>query len=226
MQGILNLGDNYQDNPNDFMVSYSNFEAHNAILNWDKWHRLLIIGPPKSGKTLLAKIWQKNTGAVFFNNTENVDGIEYNEKIIIDNIEDFSEEILINIINFANEKSFSLLLTGVRYPSFLLRDLNSRIKATYKVVIKEPDEALLKLLIIKLFKQKQIGISEEIINFILSNVERSYELIYEVISLLDKLSKIAKRKITLPFVRAVVAKYYLILESAPKDEFKTCSLFQ
>ena len=212
MQGILNLDDNYKDNLDNFIVSYSNFEAYSAILNWDKWQnkRLLIIGSPKSGKTSFAKMWQKNTGAVFVNNSESTKNIEYNERIIIDNIEDFSEASLINVINFANEKSLPLLLIGTEHPSFSLKDLNSRIKATYKVVIKEPDEELLRLLIVKLFKQKQIKISEEIVNFALSNIERSYEFAYEAVNLIDKLSKMTKRKISFLFVKEIFAKHYKI----------------
>ena len=158
----------------------------------------------------MAKIWQKNTGAVFVNNSESTKNIEYNERIIIDNIEDFSEASLINVINFANEKSLPLLLIGTEHPSFSLKDLNSRIKATYKVVIKEPDEELLRLLIVKLFKQKQIKISEEIVNLALSNIERSYEFAYEAVNLIDKLSKMTKRKISFLFVKEIFAKHYKI----------------
>ena len=209
MQGILDLDNKYQDNADDFIVSHSNFEAYNAILSYEKWQnkRLLIIGSPKSGKTSLVKIWQKKTDAVFFDNMENVENIKYNKNIIIDNIENFSESSLINIVNFANERSLSLLLTSIKYPSFSLKDLNSRIKGTYKVLINEPDENLLKLLIVKLLKRKQVKVSKETVDFIFSNMERSYEFIYKIVNLIDKFSKIAKRKITIPFIKKVAAQY-------------------
>ena len=209
MQGILDLNNKYQDNADNFIISHSNFEAYNAILSCKKWQnkRLLIIGLPKSGKTSLAKIWQKNTDAIFLDNMENLENVKYNKSIIIDNMENFSESSLINIINFVNERSLSLLLTSINYPSFSLKDLNSRIKATYKVLINEPDENLLKLLIVKLFKQKQVKVSKEIVDFIFSTMKRNYEFAYEIVNLIDRFSKIAKRKITIPLVKKVAAQY-------------------
>lgn len=100
------------------------------------------------------------------------------------------------------------MLTANQYPSFNLKDLNSRIKSIYKVIIKEPDEELLKLILAKSFKQLQIKISDEIISLIFRSIERNYESAYEVVKFIDKLSKITKRSVTLPFVREMLIKYY------------------
>lgn len=203
MQKILELESPYKDNcDDDFITSFSNIEAYNAINNWDMWqnNRILIIGSEKSGKTLLAKLWEKNTGAIFINGLDDLDD---NERIIVDNVENYNDSTLINIINFAQEKSLSLLLTCSKYPSFNLKDLNSRIKSIYKVVLKEPDERLAKLLIEKFFRQKQISISEEIIESIYQNIERKYKSIDEVVNIIDKQSIIRKRKITLQFIQEV-----------------------
>jgi len=172
------------------------------LLTTDMWqnNRILIIGSEKSGKTLLAKLWEKNTGAIFINGLDDLDD---NERIIVDNVENYNDSTLINIINFAQEKSLSLLLTCSKYPSFNLKDLNSRIKSIYKVVLKEPDERLAKLLIEKFFRQKQISISEEIIESIYQNIERKYKSIDEVVNIIDKQSIIRKRKITLQFIQEV-----------------------
>ncbi|WP_323733154.1 HdaA/DnaA family protein [Candidatus Bandiella euplotis] len=182
-------------------------EAYNSILHWEKWpnKKLLIIGPHKSGKTLLTTIWRKNTDAVVI---KNVEDFKDAEKVIVDNIEELSEINLVNIINFTNERGLPLLLTANQYPSFNLKDLNSRIKSIYKVIIKEPDEELLKLILAKSFKQLQIKISDEIISLIFRSIERNYESAYEVVKFIDKLSKITKRSVTLPFVREMLIKYY------------------
>jgi chromosomal replication initiation ATPase DnaA len=203
MQKILELEGTYKDSCDDnFIASLSNIEAYNAINNWDMWqnNKMLIIGSEKSGKTSLAKLWEKNAGAIFINSLDDLDD---NERIIVDNVENYNDSTLINIINFAQEKSLSLLLTCSNYPSFNLKDLNSRIKSIYKVALKEPDERLAKLLIEKFFKQKQISISEEIIESIYQNIERKYKSIDEVVNIIDKQSIIKKRKITPQFIQEV-----------------------
>ncbi|MFQ3307586.1 MAG: chromosomal replication initiation ATPase DnaA [Candidatus Midichloriaceae bacterium] len=213
MQKILDLHIKSHSNFNDdFMVSYSNFEASNAIKDCCQWkdNRVLIIGPKCSGKTLIANLWRKNSEAVFLQKEDDLDSISENGRLIIDDIENFKELQLVNIINFTNEKSISLLLTATSYPIFKLSDLNSRIKSMYKILIKQPDENLIKHIIHKLFLQKQIIIPEEVINYMLSNIERTYEFINEIIDLIDKLSKVEKRKITIPFIRDIFINYYNI----------------
>lgn len=209
MQKILELENTYKYSNDEFVSSASNIEAYTAISNWTKWqnNRILIIGSEKSGKTLLAKLWKKNAEAIFVNSFDDLDD---NERIIVDNIENFNDNTLINIINFAQEKSLSLLLTCSKYPSFDLKDLNSRIKATYKVVLKEPDEKLAKLLIEKFFKLRQISISEEVIELIYNNIERKYRCIDEIVNMIDKQSIIKKRKITLQFIQEIFKKHYVL----------------
>lgn len=205
MQKILHLKSTYKDNDDSFITSSSNIQAYNAVNNL-KNNRILVIGSPKSGKTLLAKLWKKDAGAIFF---KNITDLNYNERIIVDNIENFHDDILINIINFSQENSLSLLLTCSKYPNFNLKDLNSRMKSTYKVWLKEPDEKMVKLLIAKFFKQRQVLISQEIIHFMYQMIERKYSSINTIVNTIDKQSIIKKRKITLQFVQEILHTLYI-----------------
>src|SRR5690625_2359608 len=49
----------------EFLVSDCNRNAWNAICNWQRWpgERLALTGPAESGKTHLASIWARETGA-------------------------------------------------------------------------------------------------------------------------------------------------------------------
>src|SRR5690625_4517887 len=49
----------------EFLVSDCNRNAWNAICNWRRWpgERLALTGPAESGKTHLASIWARETGA-------------------------------------------------------------------------------------------------------------------------------------------------------------------
>lgn len=211
MQKILNLqSDNriYQD---ELIISSSNLEAYNTIIKSNTWqnNRVLLIGPKKSGKTLLANLWKKKTGAMLLHN---INDLSTNNKIIVDNLEYFRDEDLISIINFAQEKSTLLLVISSSYPIFKLKDLNSRIISTYKVIIKQPDEKLAKLLISSFFKSKQILISNDIINFIYVNIEREYSAINKILNILNEQAMIKKRKITLQFIKEIFTTSYMPYE--------------
>lgn len=211
MQRKLNLETNYQINEDELIISLANIEVYNSIFKWDKWvnNRILIIGSEKSGKTSLANLWQNATNAKFI---KNIDDLEDNQRVIIDNIENFNEANLISIINFSQEKSLSLLMTCSKFPSFKLNDLASRIKSTYKLTIKEPDENLTKLLLAKFFKKRQILISEEILNYIYNNIQRNYSSIDQIVSLLDNQSIIQGRKITVKFIQEIFKKFNIANE--------------
>ena len=211
MQYKLNLENNYQINEDKLIVSLANIEIYNSIFKWDKWvnNRLLIIGSEKSGKTSLANLWRKITNAKFIHS---IDDLEDNRRVIVENIENFNELNLINIINFTQEKSLSLLMTCSKYPSFKLNDLTSRIKSTYKLIIKEPDENLAKLLLAKFFQKRQILISEEVINYIYNNIQRRYSSLDQIVNILDNQSIIQGRKITIKFIHEIFKKFNIINE--------------
>ncbi len=211
MQRKLNLKTPYQVNEDELIVSLANIEIYKSIFKWDKWvnNRILIIGSEKSGKTSFANLWRNTVNAKII---KNIDNLEYNQRVIVDNIENFNELNLINIINFTQERSLSLLMTCSKYPSFKLNDLASRIKSTYKLIIKEPDENLAKLLLKKFFKQRQIKISEEVINYIYNNIQRKYSSIEQIVSLLDNQSIIQGRKLTVKFIQDVFKKFNIANE--------------
>ncbi|MSO13545.1 HdaA/DnaA family protein [Rickettsiales endosymbiont of Trichoplax sp. H2] len=211
MQRKLNLKTPYQVNEDELIVSLANIEIYKSIFKWDKWvnNRILIIGSEKSGKTSFANLWRNTVNAKII---KNIDNLEDNQRVIVDNIENFNELNLINIINFTQERSLSLLMTCSKYPSFKLNDLASRIKSTYKLIIKEPDENLAKLLLKKFFKQRQIKISEEVINYIYNNIQRKYSSIEQIVSLLDNQSIIQGRKLTVKFIQDVFKKFNIANE--------------
>ena len=84
--------------------------------------------------------------AKFERQSNNIDKDHDHKGMIIDDVYNFAEIDLLNIINFTTEQSIPLLMTANEYPYFEIKDLSSRIKATYKVILKNPDISLLKLL--------------------------------------------------------------------------------
>jgi chromosomal replication initiation ATPase DnaA len=132
----------------DYIISYCNLEAYKALQHPEKWPfgRLLILGEAGSGKTHLCNIWQGTSSAISLEESTalNVLNNHINSKnFILENIENIQEEEnLFHIINFCMNNSCKLLLTANILPHYMLPDLRSRINASYKILIKKPEDDL------------------------------------------------------------------------------------
>lgn len=193
----------------DFFVSTSNKKAYNFILNKNIDNKkILLIGPSKSGKTHLGKIWQKNNNAVSYENNFEII-LNYKKNIFIDDfLKNINEEKIFHLINHCSINKLTILLTSkkeVFEHNFLLKDLVSRLKTFNLLRIDLPDDDLIINLIIKLLHDKQIIIkNEEIFHYILKRIERSYEEIFLLIENIDKLSLEKKRELTIPLIKKLL----------------------
>jgi len=193
----------------DFFVSNSNRKAYNFILNKNIDNKkILLIGPNKSGKTHLGKIWQKNNEAISYeNNFETI--LDHKNNIFIDDfLDNINEEQIFHLINHCSINKLTILLTSNKEMfdhNFFLQDLLSRIKTFHALRIDLPDDDLIINLMIKLLHDKQIIIkSEEIFHYILKRIERSYEEIFLLIENIDKLSLEKKRELTIPLIKKLL----------------------
>ena len=193
----------------DFFVSTSNKKAYNFILNKKIDNKkILLIGPNKSGKTHLGKIWQKNNNAVSYENNFEII-LNYKKNIFIDDfLKNINEEKIFHLINHCSINKLTILLTSnkeVFEHNFLLKDLVSRLKTFNLLRINLPDDDLIINLIIKLLHDKQIIIkNKEIFHYILKRIERSYEEIFLLIENIDKLSLEKKRELTIPLIKKLL----------------------
>ena len=72
--------------------------------------------------------------------------------------------------------------------NFPLKDLQSRLNMLPSVEIKEPDDLMLQTLIVKLFNDRQILISPDVLNYIVNNAPRSFEYIEKLVEECDNIS--------------------------------------
>lgn len=202
----------------DYIITESNSFAFDLISRMIRGeiNQGVISGPSFSGKTHLSKILIKNIGS---NESLYIDGdykkiiekVGSSNLIVIENIdkvlEDRSEEDLFHIINFTKENNKKLLMTSGKSISnieFKLEDLKSRLNATLEAKIMQPDDELMKLVLIKIFNDKQLLINPNVIDFLKSRLERSYKSINDFIEKIDKFSLEKGKKITISLINDLI----------------------
>ena len=128
-------------------------------------------------------------------------------KFIRENIDkvkhDSAEQDLFHIINLVKENNKKLLMTSRKPISEIdlnLEDLKSRLNSILEAKIKEPDDELMRLILVKIFNDKQLKINPNVIDFLVSRLERSYESINFFIEKIDKFSLEKGKKITIPLI--------------------------
>ena len=174
----------------DFFISSNNFSAYKLVESWPAWPGkwLNIFGASGSGKTHLAKILEKKIDKVKIINAKNINDETAKDMnkidcLIIDSFENNVEEkLLYSILNQSKQfEKFVLInsINSLKENKFKLIDLKSRINSFLYIGIELPNDELLKVIISKNLSDKQISINPKILDFIINNVERSYEKMFK-----------------------------------------------
>ena len=87
-----------------------------------------------------------------------------------------------------------------------LKDLNSRFTSFIDIGIDLPTDDLLRVILTKNFSDKQIEVSKKNIDYILNNIDRSYEKINLFTNSIDSLSLAKAKPITLNLIKDVLKK--------------------
>ena len=199
----------------DFYVSTNNFSAYKLIESWpnwpDKW--VNIFGPKGCGKTHLSNILKKKINLIHIIDAKKVDNetiskFEKLDCLIIDNYEkNIDEKIFYSLLN-QSKQSDSYLLVNSILPlgniKFDLKDLRSRTESFINLGIELPTDDLLRVIISKSFSDKQIEITPKISEYIIKNIERSYEKVFKFIKEIDDLSLSSGKSININLIKKVL----------------------
>ena len=213
-QLLLDFDHKIEFNEHDYFVSKSNFFAFNLIQNWPNWEKkiLNISGDKFSGKTHLAKIFQKKSEAIYLTNRnmneEIFKKIKLKESIIIDDFEIIeNEKLLYSLFNLIYQDNKYLLILSnksINEIHFKLDDLNSRAKNCLFAKIENPEDDLIFAIILKSFSDRQIKLEKKIVEFIIKRIDRSYGKIYEFIYKIDQLSLKKKKPINFKTIKEIL----------------------
>ena len=79
------------------------------------------------------------------------------------------------------------------------------MKSFYNIEIYQPNDEMCKIILTKLFYEKQIIIkNNEIFDFIFNRINRTYRDIYLFVQKIDKLSLEKKRQLTIPLIKEIL----------------------
>jgi len=196
----------------DFFVSGCNAAAVGWLDKYPAWPAPLLVmyGPAASGKTHLLRVWQKETGAAAY------DAAQVGAApacVIVDDIDALigdaaREEALLHLYNLQKERGGHILAAAATPPShwgFCLRDLESRLRAAPAVAIGAPDDQLMAIVLTKLFSDRQIFVSQEVVSFIVPRLTRTFAAMRDIVAAVDRKAMVEKRAVTIPLVRTLWA---------------------
>ena len=87
-----------------------------------------------------------------------------------------------------------------------LPDLASRLRAAPAVAIGPPDDALLGAVLLKLFADRQLVVSEAVIEYLVRHMERSFAAAQMAVAGLDAASLRQQRPITVALARSLLER--------------------
>ena len=204
----------------DFLVAPPNAEAVGWLDAWPDWPgpALVIFGPAGSGKTHLAHVFRSKSGA----RPVTADGLAGDDApallgdaraCLVEDAEDAVarglEEPLLHLYNHAHESGRHIMLTAKQPPArweIRLGDLASRLNTAAQAGIGAPDDALITAVLVKQFADRQLKVDEDVISYILTRMERSFDAARRMVGAIDDLALEERRNITVPLVRQVLEK--------------------
>jgi chromosomal replication initiation ATPase DnaA len=213
LQLVLALGHAESFAREDFIAGPSNAAALALIDRWPDWPGRIIalVGEEGAGKSHLAAAWGEKSGARFLSgrllDDADLPAALSTGALVIEDVTPpwFDEVTLFHLLNLAQQQGAFVLLTARWSPALWpvsLPDLNSRLRALPVVSVAPPDERLLRALMLKLAADRQIELDDNVVNFVLARIERSFAGVQQAIAQLDREALRQKR----PVSRALAAE--------------------
>lgn len=194
---MFELGHTPAQGEADFLVGEGNELAHGRIMAWPQWPDpiTLLVGPAKSGKSHLARIFADRSGAVFagVNDLEELAAIGGRAPLVIEDVDraGYDEAGLFHLLNQSMREQRPLLLTAredvANWP-LATDDVRSRARRAAAFTLELTDDIQLSQMFVKLFGDRQIAVDPKIIGYLVARMERSAEEVVILADLMDRLA--------------------------------------
>jgi len=193
----LELGHVPAQGEGDFLVGEGNSLAYGRVQAFPNWGDplTLVLGPPKSGKSHLARIFADRSSAHF----AHVDELETlardggRQPLVIEDVDraGYDEAGLFHLLNQAMRDNRPLLMTArdevAQWP-LATDDVRSRARRATAFSMTMSDDIQLSQMFVKLFGDRQIAVDPKIISYLVARMERSTEEAVILAELVDRLA--------------------------------------
>lgn len=203
-QLVLDLPVRTAQGRDSFFEAQSNALALRQIDNWENWagRKMVLVGPEGSGKSHLAAVWAEMSGAAILS-ARDVD-IRTSGHVAVEDVDQIAgnkaaEEALFHLHNAVLGQGNTLLMTGREAPErwgIILPDLKSRILSADIARLGPPDDALLTAVLVKLFDDRQLNVEPDVVTYLTTRIDRSFEAAERVVTRLDEVSMRDRKKIS------------------------------
>lgn len=182
----------------EFLIGPSNERAAQALERWGAWPVMatLLVGPRKSGRSLLGRIFTAKSGGT-----------------LIDDAERQHEAAIFHAWNQAQADRRPLLIVADAPPPewpIRLPDLRSRLAATPVARIGAPDDELLRALLERQFARRGLDARPDLIAWLTARLERSHVAILRAVDALDQEVLERRKRLSIPLARTVLGDAGLV----------------
>lgn len=187
----LPMGWPRRDDIGHLLIHGGNSAAVAHLRDWRRWPSpcALLMGPRRSGRSLLGRLFEAETGG-----------------LAVDEAERCDEERLFNLWNAARDGGAPLLLIVEDAPapwSVTLPDLRTRLATATIARILAPDEAGVAALIAHGLEQAGSAFAPDVPEYLARRTARCYEMIDTVIARLNAVSLASGQKLSVASVRSI-----------------------
>jgi chromosomal replication initiation ATPase DnaA len=198
----------------DYLVGKSNQAAFELLERWPEWPSPVIIlaGPVGSGKTHLVEAFRDETGADVIQARDLTEAgvsalVSAPACVVEDAHRGVNNTALFHLLNAARQAGKTVLITSRTWPAswkISLPDLLSRLRAATPVEVLEPDDDLLRRVLVKLFADRQIAVDIGVVDYLVVRMERSLEVALRAVDAIDREALAGRVKITKPLAGRVL----------------------
>lgn len=215
-QLALDLGAPPRYGRDDFLPAPCNRAALDVLERWPAWtdRVVLLRGPPGAGKSHLAAIWSDLSAAPIISaaslDETALDRLRDHGALALEDADRClrDEATLFHLLDMARQAGYFVLLTARADPSvwpICIADLRSRLRLSPIVTIGDPDESLLRAVLVKLLADRQIAVEPQLLDYVTKHLGRSLADARSLVDLADRRSLAAKGRITRTIAAEVLA---------------------